>query len=166
MCDSVPLAEADARQCVSSSLLPRDRRDGSDFSTAYVPRGITTAKVTLFLSVKKPLNRGMGLSPLVLFSVSLHVHPVLSSAPTDLPFLSAGAGLDGHVGVNLEHWVPGFILVEHCQRIHLFRDAAGLRNSRNDPDGTDYALDGGVVRRPRHLGEFEWKGEEAKEKMS
>lgn len=66
----------------------------------YVPWGKTTAKVTLFL--KKPLNnRGMVLSPCILFSVSLHIHPVLSSAPIDLPFLSAGAGLDGHIWVNL-----------------------------------------------------------------
>ncbi len=97
----------------------------------------------------------MVLSPLVLFSVSLHIHPVLSSAPIALPFLSAGAGLDGHIGVNLEHWVPGFILIEHSQGTHLFWDATGLRNSRDDPDGSDYALDGGVVGRLRHLGEFE-----------
>lgn len=57
MCDSVPLAKADARQCVSSSLLPQDRRDGSDFSTVYVPQGITTANVTLFRSIKKPLDK-------------------------------------------------------------------------------------------------------------
>lgn len=105
----------------------------------------------------------MVLSPLVLFSVSLHIHPVLSSAPIALPFLSAGAGLDGHIGVNLEHWVPGFILVEHSQGTHLFWDTAGLRNSRDDPDGSDYALDGGVVRRLRHLGEFERR---AKEKIN
>lgn len=53
MCDSVPLAKADARQCVSSSLLPQDRRDGSDFSIACVPHGITMARVTLFLSYQE-----------------------------------------------------------------------------------------------------------------
>lgn len=67
MCDSVPLAGADARQCVSSTLLPRDRRDGSNFTIAYVPLGIMTAKVTLFFNIRKPLNRGMVVSMLVQF---------------------------------------------------------------------------------------------------
>lgn len=97
----------------------------------------------------------MILSPLVLFSVSLHIHLVLSSAPISLPFLSAGAGLDGHIWVNLEHWVPGFILVEHTQRSHLFWDTTGLRNPRDDPNSSDYALNGGVVRWPCNLGEIE-----------
>lgn len=101
----------------------------------------------------------MVLPPVVLFYVPLHIHPVLSSAPIDRPFLSAGARLDGHIGVNLEHWIPGFILVEHSQRTHLLWDAAGLRNSGDDTNGTDYALDGGVVRRPRHLRAFAWSGE-------
>ncbi|TNN71804.1 hypothetical protein EYF80_017975 [Liparis tanakae] len=152
----------DARQCASSSLLPQGRRDGSDFSAAYAPRGKTPVKVTLFLTFEKPLSKQKygSVSRIVLFYVPLHIHPVLSSAPIDRPFLSAGAGLDGHIGVNLEHWIPGFILVEHRQRTHLLWDAAGLRNSGDDPDGTDYALDGGVVRRPRHLRAFEWSGEE------
>lgn len=60
--------------------------------------------------------------------------------------------MDGHVGVNLEHRVPGFILVKHRQRIHLFWDTAGLRNARDDSDGSDYALNGGVVGWPCHLG--------------
>lgn len=152
---TVPLAKADARQCVSSSLLPQDKRDGIDFSTAYVPQGITMAKVNLFLSIKKPLNKRrygcVSISP-VFFCFSLHP-PCLVL----LPCLSAGAGLDGHIGINLEDWVPGFILVEHGQRAHLFWDTAGLRNPRDDSNGSDYALDGGMVRRPRHLGEFEWR---------
>lgn len=113
MCDSVPLAKADARQCVSSSLLPQDRRDGSDFSTAYVPQGITAAKVTLFLSIEKPLDKqrygSVSISAVFWFSP----HPPSFVLCPHWPFLSAGAGLDGHVGVNFEHWVPGFILVEH-----------------------------------------------------
>lgn len=100
-------------------------------------------------------NRGMVLSPLV----SPRSPCFVLCPPVDLPSLSAGAGLDGHVGVNLEHWIPAFILVEHSQRTHLLWDAAGLGNSGDDPDGSDYALDGGVVRRPRHLGEFERKRE-------
>lgn len=152
MCDSVPLAKTDAKQCVSLSLLPQDRGDGSDFSTAYVPQGITTAKVTLFLSIKKPLDKqrygSRSISPVFLLLIRF----VLSRAPFALPALSAGAGLDGHIGVNLEHRVPGFILVEHSQGIHLLWDTAGLRDSWNDPDGSHYALDGGVVRRPCHLG--------------
>lgn len=97
----------------------------------------------------------MGLSPLSpVLCAPLCVLPVLSSAPIALlPLLSAGAGLDGHVGVNLKDWVPGFILVEHGQRTHLLWDTAGLGNSGNDPDGSDDALDGGMVRRPCHLGE-------------
>lgn len=59
--------------------------------------------------------------------------------------------MDGHVGVNLKHWVPGFVLVKHGQRTHLFWDAAGLRNAGDDPDGSDYALNGGVIGGPRHL---------------
>lgn len=116
--------------------------------------------MTLLLSFEKNhlTNRVMVLSPLVLFSVSLHIHPVLSPAPIALPSLSAGAGLDRHVGVNLEHWVPGFIMVKHSQRTHLFWDTAGLRDPRDDPNGSDDALDGGVVRRPRHLGGFELRG--------
>lgn len=66
------------------SLLPQNKRDGSDFSTAYVPQGITTAKVTLFLSIEKPLNRGMVLSLLVLFYVDLHVLPASSSSSSYL----------------------------------------------------------------------------------
>lgn len=56
---------------VSSSLLPQDRRDGSDFSTAHVPSGIATAKVTLFLSIKKPRNKqrytSVSVSPVFMF---------------------------------------------------------------------------------------------------
>lgn len=150
------LAEADARQCVSSSSLPRDRRDGSDLSTSYVPRGIPASRV--FLGLEKPLDkRSMLLSPLVLFfCFSPHV---VSSVCVALPALSAGAGLDGHVGVNLQHWVPGFVVVEHGQGAHLLWDAAGLGDPRDDPDGSDYALDGGVVGRPRHLGENQHKSE-------
>lgn len=70
-CATVPLAEADT-DVVSSSLLPLDRRDGRDFSTAYVPQGITTAKVTsFFLSIKKPLHKlrysSVSLSPVFSF---------------------------------------------------------------------------------------------------
>lgn len=90
------------------------------------------------------------------FPLCLHIRPVWPCADSDHPFLSAGAGPDGHIGVNLEHRVPGFILVEHSQWTHLFWNAAGLRYSRDDPNGPDYALDGGVVGRHRHLGEFEW----------
>lgn len=100
-------------------------------------------------------NRGIVLSPLVLFSVSLLIHIVLSSAPIAPSFLSARAGLDGHVGVNLEHWVPGFILVKHSQRRHLFWDTTGLRDARDDPNSSDYALDSGVVRWPCNLREIE-----------
>lgn len=102
-------------------------------------------------------NRGMLLSPLVLFfCFSPHV---VSSVCVALPALSAGAGLDGHVGVNLQHWVPGFVVVEHGQGAHLLWDAAGLGDPRDDPDGSDYALDGGVVGRPCHLGENQHKSE-------
>lgn len=83
----------------------------------------------------------------------------MSSVCVALPALSAGAGLDGHVGVNLQHWVPGFVVVEHGQGAHLLWDAAGLGDPRDDPDGSDYALDGGVVGRPRHLGENQHKSE-------
>lgn len=81
--------------------------------------------------------------------------PVLSVPPHSpvLLSLSAGAGLNRHIGVNLEHWVSGFILIKHSKRIHFFWYATGLGNARDDPDGADYALDGGVVGRPRHLGE-------------
>lgn len=89
-------------------------------------------------------NRGMGPSPSVFCFV---LRP-----PTNLSSLSAGAGLDGHVGVNFEHWVPGFILVEHSEGAHLFWDATGLRNAGDDAHGSDYALDGGVVGRPHDLG--------------
>lgn len=154
MCDSVPLAKTDDRQCVSSSLLPQDRRNGSDFSTAYVLQGITTAKVTLFLSIKNPLNKQRFFlrQSLLLFLSTSTVFRPLPCWPISL---SAGAGLDGHIGVNFEHWVPGFILEQHSQRTHFFWDTAGLRNSWDDPNGSDYALDGGVVRWPHHLGEFE-----------
>lgn len=122
-----------------------------DFSTACVPHGITTAKVTLSLRIKKPLNKqSYGPSPLVLL---LFLQPPCLVVCPIAPHcsLSAGAGLDGHVGVNLEHWVFGFVLVKHSQRIHLVWDAAGLRNARDDPDGSDYTLDGGVVGWPRYL---------------
>lgn len=92
------------------------------------------------------------LSPFVPFSVSHRSHLVLLSA--FIVFLSAGAGLDRHVGVNLEHRVPGFILEEHSQRTHIFWDTAGLRNPRDDPNSSHYALDGGVVGRSCHLVEF------------
>jgi len=85
----------------------------------------------------------------VLLTVSLPSHPVLCSALTT--FLSAGAGMNGHVGVNLEYWVPGFILEEHSQRTHVFWDTAGLRNPWDDPHSSHYALNGGMVRRPQHL---------------
>ena len=119
----------------------------------YVPRGIMTAKVTLFLQDQETTRQTdvwfcVSVSPVFRFSP----HPPCLSPS---PLLSAGAGLDGHVGINLEHRVPGLVLVEHGQGIHLLWDAAGLRNPRDDANGSDYALDGGVVGRPRHLGEFQ-----------
>lgn len=72
MCDSVPLAKADARQCVSLSLQPQERRDGSDFSKVYDPQEITMAKVTLFCCTKKPLDKqrygSVSISPVYCFS--------------------------------------------------------------------------------------------------
>lgn len=65
--------------------------------------------------------------------------------------LPTGAGLDGHIGVNLEHWVPGVVLVKHSQGIHFFWDTTGFRNARDDSDSSDYALDGSMVGRPHHL---------------
>lgn len=117
----------------------------------------------MILGIKKPLHkplRGIVPSPLVPFPVSFYFFsPSLFCLP--LPLLSqslpTGAGPDGHIGVNLEHWVPGVVLVKHSQGIHFFWDATGFRNARDDSDGSDYALDGRVVGRPHHL-----KGTEGK----
>lgn len=40
---------------------------------------------------------------------------------------------------------------ENSQRAHVFWDAAGLRNPRDDTNSSYYALDGGVVGWPCHL---------------
>lgn len=70
--------------------------------------------------------------------------------------LSAGARLDGHVGVDLEHQVGGLVLVKDDQWAHLLRDAAGLGYPGDDAHGSDDALDGGVVGGLGHL--KEWRG--------
>lgn len=88
----------------------------------------------------------MVLSPGVLFVGS---SPLLSSPrPPFASFLPAGAGLNGHVGINLQYEVAGFIPVQHGQGTHLFWDTAGLGNPRDDPNCSHYTLDGGVVRWP------------------
>lgn len=119
----------------------------------HVPERIFLGRVPLFHRRRKPLKRHI---QICLTEVLLWVFP---SKPLFLfplqPFLSAGAGLDRHVGVHFKHWVPGFILEEHSQRTHIFWDTAGLGNSRDDPDGSHYALDGGVVGWPYHLKEMQ-----------
>ena len=116
----------------------------------------------VFLGLEKPPDKqrygSVSISPVFCFVFCFSPH-VASSAYVALPALSAGAGLDGHVGVNLQHRVPGFVVVEHGQGAHLLWDAAGLGDPRDDPDGSDYALDGSVVGRPRHLGENQHKRE-------
>lgn len=115
----------------------------------------------MILDIKKPLHkplRGIVPYPLVPFPVCFLFFPsVLSPIPIAFPSLPTGARLDRHIGVNLEHWVLGVVLEKHSQGIHFFRDAAGFRNAGDDPDRSDYALDGGVVGRPHHLKSTEVK---------
>lgn len=139
MCDSVLLAEANTD---SMSLL--DRRDGRDFSVAFCSSGggDKHSQGDIFSTLKKPLHKPR--------------YSSVSALPCSLPVpflsLSAGARLDGHVGVNLEHPVRGLVLIEHGQGTHLLRHAAGLGDAGDDADGSDDALNGGVVGGPGHLG--------------
>lgn len=73
--------------------------------------------------------------------------------------LSTGAGVYCHIGVDFEHHV--FVLVEEedAQRGHLLRDAARLWNAWDHTHCTDYALDGGVVRRLQGLNQTWMKGQ-------
>lgn len=138
MCDSVLLAEANTD---SMSLL--DRRDGRDFSVAFCSSGGEDkhSQGDIFSTLKKPRHKPR-YSSVSALSCSLPV-PFLS--------LSAGTRLDGHVGVNLEHPVRGLILVEHGQGTHLLWHAAGFGDAGDDADGSDDALNGGVVGGPGHL---------------
>lgn len=137
------------RQRVSSSL---DQRDWGDFPAVSAPQGITMAKATLFFGIKQPLH----ISVFSVLFFSLCSRGGSSSAHIALPSLSAGAGLDGHIVVNLEYGVFWFVLVKHSQGTHLLRDTAGLRNARDDPHGSDYALNSCVIRGPWHLEATEW----------
>lgn len=113
----------------------------------------------MILGIKKPLHkplRGIVPSPLVLFPVFFSIS-VLSPAPIAFPSLPTGARLDGHIGVNLEHWVPGVVLEKHSQGIHFFWDTTGFRNARDDSDSSDYALNGSMIGRPHHLKRTEVK---------
>lgn len=106
--------------------------------------------MTLSLGIKKPLHkplRGIVLSPLVPFPVCFFFAvSVLSPAPVVVPpSLPTGARLDGHFGINLEHLVPGVILVKHSQGSHFFWDTTGLGNARDDSHSSDNALNGSMV---------------------
>lgn len=61
--------------------------------------------------------------------------------------LSAGAGVHCHVRVDLQDHVLVLIEKKDTEWGHLLRDTAGLWNARDNPDRSDDALDGGVVRR-------------------
>lgn len=60
--------------------------------------------------------------------------------------LSAGAGVDGHVGVDLQHHVLVLVEEQDAEGGHLLWDAAWLGNAGHDAHGPDDALDGRVVR--------------------
>lgn len=130
-------------------------------SLPCLPQGITTAKVTLILGIKKPLHkplRGIVLSPLVAFPVLFCFFRLcFDSRSCCFSPLPAGARLDGHIGVNLEHWVPGVILEKHSQGTHFFWNTTGFWNARDDSHSSDYALNGGVVGGPHHLKRTEVK---------
>ena len=70
-----------------------------------------------------------------------------------LPVLSAGAGVHGHVGVDLEHNILILVEEEDAEGRHLLRYAAGLGDARDHAHRPHDALDGGVVRRLQALGE-------------
>lgn len=59
--------------------------------------------------------------------------------------LSAGAGVHGHVGVDLEHHVGMLIEEQDAERGHLLGNAAGLGDARDHAHRPHDALDGGVV---------------------
>lgn len=60
--------------------------------------------------------------------------------------LSAGAGVDGHVGVDFQHHVLVLIEEEDAEGGHLLWDAARLGDAGYDAHGPNNALDGGVIR--------------------
>jgi len=62
------------------------------------------------------------------------------------PVLSAGAGIHGHVGIDLEHNILILVKEEDAEGGHLLRYAAGLGDARHHPHRPHDALDGGVVR--------------------
>lgn len=66
-------------------------------------------------------------------------------------FLSASAGFHWHVWIHLQHHVFVFVKEEHTQSIHFVGYTAGLRNSRDNPNSLDNALDCCMIGGSNHL---------------
>jgi hypothetical protein len=81
--------------------------------------------------------------------------------------LSAGTALHRYTGVDLEHQITPFILVENTQETHLLWDTAGLWDPWNYPNRTDYTLDGSMIRGMQYLverGKGGWSRERGRER--
>lgn len=77
--------------------------------------------------------------------------------------LPTGAGIHRHAGIHLEHHVLAGVEEEDAEGIHVFWDAAGLRDARDDSHCSDNTLDGGVVGRMHQL--RKWDSETVKLKV-
>lgn len=59
--------------------------------------------------------------------------------------LSTSTRVYCHVGIDFEDDVLVLVKEQDAERGHLLRHTAGLRNPRDDPHGSHYALDGRVI---------------------